>query len=333
LEEDNDRSRALDIDSIEEIGLATKDRLEESGFKSIKDLVVRGPVAISETTGMEMDKAVYLCNKARVRLEELGIIDKSFITATKLYDKRKKEERISTGSKNLDDLFDGGIETRAVTEIYGEYGTGKTQLCHTLCIMVQKKSKYEITNKALYIDTENTFRPERIVSIALARNLDPDAALENIIVSKVYNSAHQELIIEEIGPIIDANNVKLLIVDSAVALYRSEYLGRATLSERQQRLNKFMHMLVRIAETYAVAVLATNQIQSSPDAIFGDAFKPTGGHVVAHTSTYRVYLKRSGKNRIARMVDSPCHPEREVLFMLSEQGVGDPYEPSTRSIR
>jgi DNA repair protein RadA len=195
--------------------------------------------------------------------------------------------------------------------------------------MVQKKSKYEITNKALYIDTENTFRPERIVSIALARNLDPDAALENIIVSKVYNSAHQELIIEEIGPIIDANNVKLLIVDSAVALYRSEYLGRATLSERQQRLNKFMHMLVRIAETYAVAVLATNQIQSSPDAIFGDAFKPTGGHVVAHTSTYRVYLKRSGKNRIARMVDSPCHPEREVLFMLSEQGVGDPYEPST----
>ena len=88
-------------------------------------------------------------------------------------------------------------------------------------------------------------------------------------------------------------------------------------------------MLVRIAETYAVAVLATNQIQSSPDAIFGDAFKPTGGHVVAHTSTYRVYLKRSGKNRIARMVDSPCHPEREVLFMLSEQGVGDPYEPST----
>jgi DNA repair protein RadA len=329
LEEDNDRSRALDIDSIEEIGLATKDRLEESGFKSIKDLVVRGPAAISETTGMEMDKAVYLCNKARVRLEELGIIDKSFITATKLYDKRKKEERISTGSKNLDDLFDGGIETRAVTEIYGEYGTGKTQLCHTLCIMVQKKSKYEITNKALYIDTENTFRPERIVSIALARNLDPDAALENIIVSKVYNSAHQELIIEEIGPIIDANNVKLLIVDSAVALYRSEYLGRATLSERQQRLNKFMHMLVRIAETYAVAVLATNQIQSSPDAIFGDAFKPTGGHVVAHTSTYRVYLKRSGKNRIARMVDSPCHPEREVLFMLSEQGVGDPYEPST----
>lgn len=327
MEEDNDLASNLALDTIEEIGPATKNRLEEAGFKSIKDLVVRGPVEISETTGMEMDKSIYLCNKARVRLEEVGIIDKSFITATKLYNKRKKEERISTGSKNLDDLLEGGIETRAVTEIYGEYGTGKTQICHTLCLLVQqKKSKEWINNKALYIDTENTFRPERIVSIALSRNLDPDKALENIIIAKAYNSAHQELIVEQTGPIIDTNKVKLLIVDSAVAHYRAEFLGRATLSDRQQRLNKFMHMLLRIAETYNVAVLATNQIQSSPDAIFGDAFKPTGGHVVAHTSTYRIYLKRSGKNRIARMVDSPYHPEREVLFTLAEQGVSDPDE-------
>ncbi|HET7285219.1 MAG TPA: DNA repair and recombination protein RadA [Nitrososphaeraceae archaeon] len=327
MEEDNDLSSSLALDTIEEIGPATKNRLEEAGFKSIKDLVVRGPVEISETTGMEMDKSIYLCNKARVRLEEVGIIDKSFITATKLYNKRKKEERISTGSKNLDDLLEGGIETRAVTEIYGEYGTGKTQICHTLCLLVQqKKSKEWINSKALYIDTENTFRPERIVSIALSRNLDPDKALENIIIAKAYNSAHQELIVEQTGPIIDTNKVKLLIVDSAVAHYRAEFLGRATLSDRQQRLNKFMHMLLRIAETYNVAVLATNQIQSSPDAIFGDAFKPTGGHVVAHTSTYRIYLKRSGKNRIARMVDSPYHPEREVLFTLAEQGLSDPDE-------
>lgn len=327
MEEDEDLARSLALDTIEEIGPATKDRLEEAGFKSIKDLIVRGPVEISETTGMEMDKSVYLCNKARVRLEEMGIIDKSFITATKLYNKRKKEERISTGSKNLDDLLQGGIETRAVTEIYGEYGTGKTQICHTLCLIVQqKKSKEWINNKALYIDTENTFRPERIVSIALSRGLDPDKALENIIVAKAYNSAHQELIIEQTGPIIDTNRVKLLIVDSAVAHYRADFLGRATLAERQQRLNKFMHMLLRIAETYNVAVLATNQIQSSPDAIFGDAFKPTGGHVVAHTSTYRIYLKRSGKNRIARMVDSPYHPEREALFTLTEEGVSDPNE-------
>lgn len=325
MQEDDHHPDSFDLDSIDEIGPATKSRLEESGFKSIKDLIVRGPADVAEATGMEIEKSNYICNKARIRLEELGIIDKSFVTATKLYEKRKQEERISTGSKNLDDLFIGGIETGSVTEIYGEYGTGKTQLCHTLSVLVQQsRSQGGLNGKAIYIDSENTFRPERIVSIANARNLNPYKSLENIIVAKAYNSAHQELILEETGPVIDSNNVKLLIVDSAVAHYRAEFLGRATLSERQQKLNKFMHVLVRIAETYAVAVLATNQIQSSPDAIFGDAYKPAGGHVVAHTSTYRVYLKRSGKNRIARMVDSPYHPESEVLFTLSELGVTDP---------
>lgn len=325
MQEDDQHPDSFDLDSIDEIGPATKSRLEESGFKSIKDLIVRGPADVAEATGMEIEKSNYICNKARIRLEELGIIDKSFVTATKLYEKRKQEERISTGSKNLDDLFIGGIETGSVTEIYGEYGTGKTQLCHTLSVLVQQsRSQGGLNGKAIYIDSENTFRPERIVSIANARNLNPYKSLENIIVAKAYNSAHQELILEETGPVIDSNNVKLLIVDSAVAHYRAEFLGRATLSERQQKLNKFMHVLVRIAETYAIAVLATNQIQSSPDAIFGDAYRPAGGHVVAHTSTYRVYLKRSGKNRIARMVDSPYHPESEVLFTLSELGVTDP---------
>src|ERR671920_563460 len=300
-------SRELTLDSLEDIGPTTKGYLEKAGFKSIKDLVVRGPVDVFEATGMQMDKSVHLCNKARSRLEEIGIIEKSFTKATALYEKRKNEERISTGSKNLDDLFGGGIETRAITEIYGEYGTGKTQICHTLCVVVNlDKPQGGLKSGALYIDTENTFRPERIVSIAQARNLDPIG------------------ILEQTGPVIDANGIKLVIVDSAVAHYRAEFLGRATLSERQQKLNKFMHLLLRISETYGVAVVATNQIQSSPDSIFGDALRPIGGHVVAHTSTYRVYLKRSGKNRIARMVDSPYHPEREVLFTLAESGVEDP---------
>ncbi|HXG06245.1 MAG TPA: DNA repair and recombination protein RadA [Nitrososphaera sp.] len=315
-------STSLALSSIEEIGPATEKRLREAGFRSIRDLLVRGPVDIAEATGMEIDESVEICNKARVMLEELGIIEKSFVTATSLYSRRK--ERISTGSKSFDDLLGGGLETKAVTEIYGEFGTGKTQLCHTLCVLVQQdRSVGGLDAKALYIDTENTFRPERIVSIAQAREFDPHKALENIVVAKAYNSAHQELIIEEAGGIIEQNNIKLLIVDSAVAHYRAEFLGRATLLERQQRLNKFMHILVRMAETYEVAVVVTNQIQASPDAYFGDTVRATGGNVVAHTSTYRIHLKRSGKNRIARMVDSPYHAEREVLFTLSDRGISD----------
>lgn len=326
---ENDASKlALDLCSIEEIGLATRTHLENSGFRSIKDLVVRGPVDISEATGMDFEKSAVLCNRARQILEKAGILEESFVTARKLYDKRHTADRISTGSKNLDNLLGrGGIETRAVTEIFGEFGTGKTQICHTLCVMVSCDRLHGgLDAKAIYVDTENTFRPERIISICGARNIESDPVLDSIIVAKAYNTAHQELVIEQAGSVIDSNGVKLLIVDSAVAHYRAEFLGRATLSERQQKLNKLMHILLRISETYDIAVVITNQIQSSPDSIFGEVFRPAGGNVVAHTSTYRLYLRRSGKNRIARMVDSPCHPEIEVLFSLSEKGATDPIQ-------
>ena len=186
----------------------------------------------------------------------------------------------------------------------------------------------------MYIDTENTFRPERIVSIAKAHGMDPEKTLDRIIVARAYNSAHQTLILEEASQMIRENNVKLLVVDSAVGLFRSEYLGRGTLSVRQQRLNKFVHLLVRIAETYNCAALATNQVMASPDVFFGDPTRPIGGNVVAHTSTYRIYLKKSGKKRIARMVDSPHHPEQEVIFGLGEAGVIDPdSEPKKKTTK
>ena len=321
-EDDYSAPDKLALTSVEGVGPATEKRLREAGFRSIKDLLVRGPVDVAEATGMEMDDSVDICNRARVALEEMGIIDRSFVTATSLYNRRR--DKITTGAKSFDDLLGGGVETKAVTEVYGEFGTGKTQLCHTLCVMVQQgREAGGLSGRAVYIDTENTFRPERIASISRARGIDEHKALEDIIVAKAYNSAHQELIIEETGPVIEEKNVRLVIVDSAVAHYRAEFLGRATLSERQQRLNKFMHILVRMAETYEVAVVFTNQIQASPDAVFGDTVRPAGGNVVAHTSTYRIFLKKSGKNRIARMVDSPYHAEREILFTLTESGISD----------
>ena len=218
----------------------------------------------------------------------------------------------------------GGIETRAITELYGEYGTGKTQICHTLCVTVQQNDADGNLSRALYVDTENTFRPERIAAIASARKFDPNKTLENVIVAKAYNSSHQEVIIQQSPNIINLHNIRIMIVDSIVSHYRAEFLGRSFLSERQQRINRLLHILLRIAETCKIAVVITNQIQSSPDAIFGDPNKATGGNVMAHTSTYRLYLKKAGKNRIARMVDSPYHSEREILFALNDQGIGDP---------
>jgi DNA repair protein RadA len=253
------------------------------------------------------------------------IIERTFISGTELYNKRKNIERISTGSKCFDELLGGGFEVNAITEIYGEFGSGKTQICHTSSVMVQQKiTDGGLEGGVIYVDTENTFRPERIVSISKARNIDYVSVLENIVVAKAFNSAHQELIIHEIGKIIENKNIKLLVLDSAISHYRAEYLGRAMLSERQQKINKLMHILIRISETYKIAVILTNQIQSVPDTLFGDPFRPTGGNIIAHSSTYRIYLKKAGKNRIARIVDSPYHPEIEALFSLGEEGVTDP---------
>ena len=324
INKDNN-SKKLELDTLDDIGPATKIHLVEAGIDSLKELIVRGPTDVAEVTGMSMEKSIDLCNKARIKLEEVNMIEKTFVPATELYNKRKKIERISTGSKNFDDLLGGGFEVNAITEIYGEFGSGKTQIGHTSSVMVQqKRTEGGLEGGVIYIDTENTFRPERIVSISKARNIDYANVLENIVVAKAFNSAHQELIINETGKIIENNNIKLLVLDSAISHYRAEYLGRGTLSERQQKINRLMHVLIRISETYKIAVILTNQIQSVPDTIFGDPFRPAGGNIIAHSSTYRIYLKKAGKNRIARIVDSPYHPEIEALFSLGEEGVTDP---------
>jgi DNA repair protein RadA len=315
----------LRLDSLEGVGPVTTRKLSDAGVHDIMDLIVRGPVEIAEVTGMDKEAAEKIVNKARRQLIEEGLIAKDFESASDIYKRRQDIGKISTGTNCLDTLFDGGIETQALTEVYGEFGSGKTQLCHTLCVQVQKsKEEGGLEGGVLYIDTEHTFRPERIVSIAKANDMDPEKVLDNIIVARAYNSAHQTLILEEAGTVIKENNIKLIIADSAVGLFRAEYLGRGTLSVRQQKLNHFVHLLVRIAETYNIAAVATNQVMASPDVFFGDPTRPIGGNVVAHTSTYRIYFKKSGKKRIARMVDSPHHPEQEVIFALGEAGVIDP---------
>ena len=319
------------LDSLEGVGPVTTKKLTDAGIHNIMDLLVRGPVDVAEITGMDKETAEKIVNKARQQLVEEGLIAKDFVNATEIYKRRQDIGKISTGTSCLDLLFDGGIETQALTEVYGEFGCGKTQFCLTMCVNVQKpKEEGGLNGGVLYIDTENTFRPERIVTMAKAQNLDPEKILENIIVARAYNSAHQILILQEAGPVIEENNIKLVIADSAVGLFRAEYLGRGTLSERQQKLNKFVHLLVRTAETYNCAALATNQVMSSPDTFFGDPTRPIGGNVVAHTSTYRVYFKKSGKKRIARMVDSPHHPESEVIFTLTEAGVSDPEDDTKK---
>jgi DNA repair protein RadA len=321
----------LDVTTIAGVGAVTKQKLHDAGIFTILDLAVAGPAEIADATDWDITKSVEVNNKARKKLVELGRLEPDFVSASDLLTRRRNITRISTGSKNIDDLLGGGIETWAITEFYGEFGAGKTQICHTLCCTVQQPiADGGLDGGVVYIDTEGTFRPERIMEIAQARGFNPDSILSRIMVARAYNSAHQELIVKDLGSMIKKHKVKLVIVDSAVAHYRAEFLGRGTLAERQQRLNRFMHNLLRTAEIYNIAVVMTNQVQSAPDSFFGDPTRATGGHVVAHTSTYRIYLRKAGKNRIARMIDSPYHPERDAVFMLDERGIDDPSEETSK---
>ena len=314
----------LEIQDIEGIGPSTAKKLREAGIFSVMDLAVAGVEDLAVDINSTKDSAASFIMAAQKLLRESNILEKEFVTADAALKKRRSLLRCSTGSGALDDLFLGGIETQAVTEFYGEFGSGKSQICHTLCITAGLPVESGGLNSGvIYIDTEGTFRPERLEQIARARGVDSLNALKNVAVCKVYNSAHLELIVKNLSKYVDDYKSKLVIIDSIISLHRAEFSGRGTLADRQQRLNSIMHKLLRITEVYNIAVVVTNQVQSAPDTFFGDPTKPTGGNVIGHASTYRIYLKKSGENRIARMIDSPYHPYGDVRFTVNEKGADD----------
>lgn len=330
-------SEALDVDisDLPGVGPATKTKLEAAGVSTILDLAASTSAELVESSKISEDTAQNLIFEAQKLLREKGYLEKDLVSAQDLLTRRSKLLRCTTYSKNLDDLLGGGIETQAVTEFFGEFGSGKTQICQTLCVSsqlsVEKGGLGEGTG-SLYIDTESTFRPERVAQIAKARGFqNVEEVLQRIQVGKIYNASHLELIVKGLGSLIQHNNVKLVIIDSIISLHRAEFLGRGTLAERQQKLNAIMHRLKRIAEIYNVAVVITNQVQSTPDTFFGDPIKASGGNIIGHTSTYRIYLRKAGAERKAIMIDSPYHAYGEKKFIVTENGLGDPDDKENTS--
>ncbi|MFX1456685.1 MAG: DNA repair and recombination protein RadA [Promethearchaeota archaeon] len=302
------------------VGDATLKKLEEAGILSIRTLAMYPLKKLTEEVGLGEKTAEKLVKTAQ-DVEKMG-----FKSADKIWEKRKILNRLTTGSQNLDDLLGGGIEPGAVTEIFGEYRTGKTQLAHQLCVNVHLP--YEqggLEGNALYIDTEGTFRPERIIQMATGLDLDYTDILKNITVGRAYNSDHQILLVREAPRIIEEKDIKLVILDSLIGHFRSEYIGRGTLASRQQMLNSHIHDMLRLSEVYdELAVVFTNQVSAKPDVFYGNPLTHTGGHVVAHGATIRVFLRKGkGEQRVAKVVDAPNIPESDTVFTISEDGIKD----------
>ncbi len=309
----------LTIEDLPGIGPKGAQKLREAGYVELMSIAAASAGEVAAACEIGEATAEKIVQAAR------QVLDMGFKTAADVMEKRKEIGKITTSSQSLDALLGGGVETQAITEAFGAFGSGKSQIGFQLAVNVQMpKSEGGLDGACLIIDTESTFRPERIIQLAEAKGLDPEKVLKNIFVAKAYNSDHQIVLAEKAKELIQNNNVKLIIIDSMMSHFRSDYSGRGELAPRQQKLNRHMHALQKLADTHNVAVYMTNQVMARPDVMFGDPTTHVGGHIIGHMSTFRMYLRKSKANtRIARLIDSPNLPEGEAVFKLTEKGVED----------
>ncbi|MDD5148111.1 MAG: DNA repair and recombination protein RadA [Candidatus ainarchaeum sp.] len=308
-----------EIEDLPGIGTQAAEKLMSAGYKTVESIAIASPAELIEAAGLGEATATKAIRAARDSLE-MG-----FETADKIAERRKLVGKITTGSKDLDALIGGGIETGSITEIYGKFASAKTQVCFQVAVTVQlPEEKGGLNGPCLWIDAENSFRPERIIAIAEHLEMNPDDVLKNILVARAYNSDHQILLAEKADEIVKEKGIKLIIVDSLTAQFRSEFIGRGQLADRQQKLNKHMHALMKVAEMNNIAVLVTNQVMQNPGILFGDPTTPIGGDIVAHNSKTRLYLRKSKEDkRVAKLVDSPSLPDGEAIFRVTEHGIVD----------
>ncbi|MEM1538576.1 MAG: DNA repair and recombination protein RadA [Candidatus Nezhaarchaeales archaeon] len=312
----------LKLLDIKGIGEKTAKKLERAGVKTPKQLAMMTASELVSRTDLSEGEALSLIEAARVELEKTLRI--GVMRASEYYEALKRQPRLTTGVKGLDKILDGGLETEAITEFVGPYGSGKTQLMHQLCVTVQlTENRGGLNGSALYFDTERGFTPWKIEAIAKRFNVEPRVALENVYYVNVVDADHQVALLDTAEEYVREHGVKLIVVDSFTNHFRKQYLGRDNLVLRQQKINKYIGFLLRLAITYNVAVAVTNQVVASPDPRMpGD--RAVGGHIVGHGTTHRIWLSRAkGSRRLARVIDSPRLPEAEALIEISDSGLYD----------
>ncbi|KAH0906989.1 hypothetical protein HID58_038816 [Brassica napus] len=322
-------SGSRELDKVLEGGIETGSITELYGeFRSGKTQLCH---TLCVTCQLPMDqgggegKAMYIDAEGTFRPQRLLQIADS---ASQLHAQRQEIIQITSGSRELDKVLEGGIETGSITELYGEFRSGKTQLCHTLCVTCQlPMDQGGGEGKAMYIDAEGTFRPQRLLQIADRFGLNGADVLENVAYARAYNTDHQSRLLLEAASMMVETRFALMIVDSATALYRTDFSGRAELSARQMHLAKFLRSLQKLADEFGVAVVITNQVVAQVDgsALFaGPQFKPIGGNIMAHATTTRLAMRKGrGEERICKVISSPCLPEAEARFQISTEGVTD----------
>jgi len=322
-QEDGKEGGINTIEKLEKYGIASSDikKLKDSGYYTVESVAYATKKSLSSVKGISEVKADKLLAEAS------KIVPMGFTTAATISHNRSEMIQITTGAKSLDKLLDGGIETGSITELFGEFRTGKTQLCHTLCVTCQLPlAQGGGEGKAMYIDTEGTFRPERLTAIAERFGLSSSDVLDNVAYARAYNSDHQSTLLMNASAMMAETRYALIVVDSATALYRTDYVGRGELAARQMHLARFLRSLMRLADEFGIAVVITNQVVADPGGgmFAGPQNKPIGGNIMAHASTTRLYLRKgAGDTRVCKIYDSPSLPENEEKFCIGLNGIED----------
>ncbi|WP_436934416.1 DNA repair and recombination protein RadA [Halovenus marina] len=344
-------STGEELEDLPGVGPATAEKLQENGFDSYQGIAVASPGELSNTADIGESSAADIINAARDAADIGG-----FESGATVLERREQIGKLTWGVEEVDELLGGGVETQSITEVYGEFGAGKSQVTHQLAVNVQLPAEYGgLEGSAIFIDSEDTFRPERIDDMLgglddeiieatmvlhdIAEEDDADATdetlyeelldaiLDKIHVAKAFNSNHQILLAEKAQEIASQSQdgefpVRLLCVDSLTAHFRAEYVGRGQLADRQQKLNKHLHDLMRVGDLNNTAVVVTNQVAANPDSFFGDPTQPIGGNILGHTSTFRIYLRKSkGEKRIVRLVDAPNLADGEAVMQVTGDGL------------
>jgi DNA repair protein RAD51 len=309
---------------LEGSGITSTDlkKLSEAGFTTVESIAFATKKQLGEVKGISEPKAEKILASAAQH------VPMGFCTATDYHQQRQDMVYITTGSAELDKLLGGGIETGSVTEMFGEFRTGKTQICHTIAVTCQlPDERGGAEGRCLWIDTENTFRPKRIIPIAERFGLDPNDVMDNIAYARAYNTDHQMQLLVTAAAMMAETRYALLIVDSSTNLYRTDYSGRGELSARQMHLGQFLRSLQRLADEFGIAIAITNQVVAQVDGasmFVSDPKKPIGGNIMAHASQTRLYLRKGrGETRICKIYDSPSLPEAEAMFAISNGGIVD----------
>jgi len=336
-----------DLKDLPGVGPATAEKLRDNGFESYQSIAVASPGELSNTADVGEGNATDIIQAAREAADVGG-----FETGSAVLERREEIGKLTWGAPEVDELLGGGVETQSITEVYGEFGAGKSQVTHQLAVNVQLPDEHGgLEGSAVFVDSEDTFRPERIDD--MVRGLEDavladtmalhgieggpddeeaiealvDSVLEKIHVAKAFNTNHQMLLAEKAKDLVEESQddefpVRVLAVDSLTAHFRAEYVGRGELAERQQKLNKHLHDLMRVGDLHNVAVVVTNQVASNPDSFFGDPTQPIGGNILGHTSTFRLYLRKSKENkRIVRLVDAPNLADGEAVMRVEGAGL------------